>query len=628
MSIQSSIRQQILQATPSSKTVTFHTTESTITLGQPSAVVDGVNAELKVGVTDPESDPLNVTFYEGYSYIPGSDDENINVYEDASLTEPPADLSKVTDTLIESSKEDAISAVDDQYLSISSTEKYPYHRFEVEVDENVDENDEVKINWIGKSLEGRKVSMYLWNFTTGEWNLQTWHVAEDDRGFELEATVLANADYVKDNKIEVVIQDEIAASKDYDYSFVWMTDTQYYSESYLEIFDSMTKWIVESREALNTQYVFHTGDIVDEMDKQYQWENADTYISTLEEAGIPYGVLAGNHDVNFGAEDYATYSQYFGANRYEDQSYYGGSYKDNRGHYDVLNINGTEFLMLYMAGALTEAMAWMNEVIAAHPDSIVFLNFHEYVNASGQRTDIGNLIYENVVVPNKNVVAVLSGHIHDSETIVDEIDDDGDGVADRKVYQMLADYQSTALGGLGYLRILKVNQTNGTISMETYSPYLNDYNYYDEDEYPEKDSFTMEVDFGGSIKEKVVETNAFSIEVLTDHEIGKDKKVASGSEASVEWKKLKVDTEYGWYAEVEESGNGDKVTTDVSLFTTGDAKKGSEGNEDNPVDQDKQVNEYNDGSNESQVDGNNVGNDEIQSGNDNSGSSTDKKVSS
>ena len=563
----------------SSKTVTFHTTESTISLGGASAVVDGMNAELKVGVTDPEGDLLDVTFFEGYRYTPGSDDKNIQVYEDTSLTEPPADLSKVTDTLIESSKEDAISAVDDQYLSISSTEEYPYHRFQVEVDENVDEKDEVKINWVGKSLEGRKVSMYVWNFRTGEWNLQTWHVAENDRDFELEAAVLANADYVKDNKMEVVIQDEIAASTDYDYSFVWMTDTQYYSESYPEIFDSMTKWIVDSREALNTQYVFHTGDIVDEMDKQYQWENADKYLSTLEKAGIPYGVLAGNHDVNFGAEDYATYSQYFGADRYKDQSYYGGSYKDNRGHYDVLNIKGTEFLMLYMGwGVDAEAMAWMNEVIAAHPDSIVFLNFHEYVNASGQRTDIGNLVYENVVIPNKNVVAVLSGHIHDSETLVDEIDDDGDGVADRKVYQMLADYQASALGGIGYLRILKVNQANGTMSMETYSPYLDDYNYYDEDEYPGKDSFTMEIDFGGSTKEKVIETNAFSIDVLTNREIGKDRKVASGSEASAKWRRLEANTEYGWYAKVEESGNGDKITTDLNLFTTGNTKKAGKGN--------------------------------------------------
>lgn len=39
------------------------------------------------------------------------------------------------------------------------------------------------------------------------------------------------------------------------------------------------------------------------------------------------------------------------------------------------------------------------------------------------------------------MLAVLCGHYHDSETLIDEMDDDGDGIADRKVYQMLADYQ-------------------------------------------------------------------------------------------------------------------------------------------------------------------------------------------
>ena len=77
------------------------------------------------------------------------------------------------------------------------------------------------------------------------------------------------------------------------------------------------------------------------------------------------------------------------------------------------------------------------------------------------------------------MVAVLSGHFHDAETLVDEIDDDGDGVTDRKVYQMLADYQGGPEGGQGYLRLLKVNQNSNKISVETYSPYLDKYNFYD-----------------------------------------------------------------------------------------------------------------------------------------------------
>ena len=45
-------------------------------------------------------------------------------------------------------------------------------------------------------------------------------------------------EFVKDNKINILVQDEIPASSDeYDYTFVWMSDTQYYSEKDPYIFD-------------------------------------------------------------------------------------------------------------------------------------------------------------------------------------------------------------------------------------------------------------------------------------------------------------------------------------------------------------------------------------------------------
>ena len=82
-------------------------------------------------------------------------------------------------------------------------------------------------------------------------------------------------EYIKDSKINVLVQDEIPVSPDdYDYTFVWMSDTQYYSESYPHIFDRKTQWIVEKSDATKIKYVFHTGDLVDHHDKEYQWKNA------------------------------------------------------------------------------------------------------------------------------------------------------------------------------------------------------------------------------------------------------------------------------------------------------------------------------------------------------------------
>ena len=67
--------------------------------------------------------------------------------------------------------------------------------------------------------------------------------------------------------------------------------------------------------------------------------------------------------------------------------------------------------MMYMGwGVEDEDIQWMNEVLAEYPDRIAFLNFHDYMLANGTRSGIGNKLYKEVVVPNPNVVAVLSGH--------------------------------------------------------------------------------------------------------------------------------------------------------------------------------------------------------------------------
>ena len=535
------------------------------------STLEGTDVDLKVKVTDPTADKMKVQLYEGYKYLPK--DDNITTYANTSFTEPPKQVTSDSDQII--TEEEKISETDAKYLEISSTDEFPYHRFEVDVDGSVDKNDELLMDWVGKSLKGRKVSIYLWNYNANKWELKDWHVAKDEKNFELQASTFATAEYVKDHKVQVMIQDEIASSAAYDYSFVWMSDTQYYSESYPFIYHKMTSWIAEEKENLNIQYVFHTGDLVDKSYMEDQWINVDRSMKTLENASIPYGVLAGNHDVNHTTNDYTKYYEYFGADRFEDETYYGGAYKNNRGHYDFINVNGNEYLMMYMGWGVNEAdMEWMNQVLAEYPNSIAFLNFHEYLEVTGKRSTIGNEIYKKVVKPNENVVAVLSGHFHGVETLVDEIDDDGDGVTDRKVYQMLADYQGGPEGGQGYLQLLKVNQNSNKISVVTYSPYLDRYNFYDADDYPGKDHFEMEVDLGP--QEKLVATDSFKVQVFTDNLIDEVKKVENGEIAQASLKNIKTNTKYGWYANIEDDFDG-LIRSDVHLFTTGTKSGKSQG---------------------------------------------------
>lgn len=406
--------------------------------------------------------------------------------------------------------------------------------------------------------------MYAWNYRTNEWQPVDSFVAKDHKPFTLKASVIAS-DFVRKSKMNVIVQDEIPPAKDM-YTFAWMSDTQYYAESYPHIFDKQTAWIKNNQKQLNIKYVFHTGDIVDDSADIRQWKNADRSMSVLDKSGIPYGVLAGNHDVGHKDGSYRAFGKYFGSHRFDKKLHYGGSYKNNRGHYDLISSNGNDYIMLYMGWGITdEDIAWMNQVLKKHPDRMAVLAFHEYLLVSGNRSPIGEKIFKKVVKPNPNVVMVLSGHYHSAMRKTDELDDDGDGKPDRLVHQMLADYQGGPEGGQGYLRLLQFDQANDMVHVSTYSPHLQDKNYYDTDTYGNKDEFSLSLDLKPRVKK--VETDYFECNVYTNEELGKREQVKSGDTAEFRWDDLEPHSVYYWYTIVEDSFNG-KTKSPIWKFKT------------------------------------------------------------
>lgn len=524
------------------------------------------SAELSVRVTDPTNDDLDISFYESYKYSAADDNVKISAY--ASETEPPQMYQPEGEIELTEEEIAKIEKFDGESLEIESVTDFPYHRFDVELDEKVTVDDEVEVVWNGSSLPGRKVTMYAWNYEEEDWIVLTSTVAGED-AFTLVGSI-QDAALIQDQKVSVIVQDQIDGIDRTDFSFIWMTDTQYYSKSYPHIYKSQVDWIAEKKEELNIQYVFHTGDLVDNWDSEEQWKVADESMKVLDDADIPYGVLAGNHDVDHKLNDYKEYYKYFGEDRFKDKSYYGESYMDNRGHYDLISANGNDFIMLYMGwGVDQEGIDWMNDILAQYPDRKAFINFHEYLLASGTRSPIGDEIFEKVVIPNENVLAVLSGHYHNSQKLVDEIDDDGDGVADRTVYQMLADYQGGPEGGQGFMRILSFDTEKNELDVKTYSPYLDQYNYYDPEVNPGKDEFTLDWDSTPQVKK--VATDYVAINVYTNNVIDKVENVPSGEEASVIWDELDPNEKYAWHV-IARDNFGGETRSPIWTFKTEEGK--------------------------------------------------------
>src|SRR5690606_7864665 len=96
--------------------------------------------------------------------------------------------------------------------------------------------------------------------------------------------------------------------------------------------------------------VFHTGDIVQTPTVKEEWTVADKNFTRMDNAGIPYGVVAGNHDVDLTTDPfgYNYYWEYFGSDRYEHNHWYGGHMDNNRNHYDLISAGGEDFIMVYL----------------------------------------------------------------------------------------------------------------------------------------------------------------------------------------------------------------------------------------------------------------------------------------
>lgn len=497
----------------------------------------------------------------------------------------------------------------EQQEKIETLNGFPYQQFEIQVGETVTENDQIQVKWKGNS-NSEKTKLYVYSVVTGKWDLVETKSTEEDGKKSLTA-LISLKEHIENGKVKVMVQSgegytpiqygEGAAAlpsdnpnvkaeneketprNQYDFTFAVESDTQYYNEDYvgnpqkdvdgkyqyqLDIHD----WIIANQPRMNIQYLFHDGDIIDDEPLIPEWENADNAYKKLDDAGIPYGILAGNHDVGHLSGDYTNYCKYFGASRYENRPWYGGNNKDNRQHYDLITVGGIDFIMLYTGwGIEDEEIDWMNEVLSQYPERKAILNFHEYLLASGGLGEEPQWVYDEVVSKNPNVCMVLSGHYHNAQTVVSHFDDDGDGIAERNVYQMLFDYQGLAEGGMGYMRLMHFDLDGQRIVVRTYSPSLDDYDAKDNSNLG-GEAIVGEEDFeipfeelGIVSKEKVLSTTDLDVNVYTDQVIGKVENVESGSKAEYTWKDA-TNGVYGWYAEIKDDFGG-KVCTDVRYFS-------------------------------------------------------------
>lgn len=496
----------------------------------------------------------------------------------------------------------------------------PYIQYTINVG-NVKEDDIIVANWDGtasNSDETHASTMFVLNTENGTWD----KIAQADENGSIKEASFTAANHVKDGNATVIVQctadsalpdlnnktdgvlntnenwDGTGVPQDYDFCIAWETDTQYYAEEWQYHYLNMNQWIVDKAKELNIKYVVHTGDIVDDYDMIYEWENADEAMRIFDDAGMAYGVLGGNHDVAGGAKNYENYYRYFGEERFKSQPAYGGSYQNNKGHYDLISENGQDLIIIYMSWDIyQEELDWMNEVLQKYSDRKAILCFHTYTNVKYKAESLldyfGEMVQKYVVAQNPNVIAVLNGHYHGSSYETAMFDDDGDGKYDRTVYQICTDYQSGFEGGSEYIKFLYFDIDNNKIYMNSYSPYLDDFNFYDTEtailnvegaSATGVDAMVLDVEF--NTDEQSILEKQFTAYLCTNEELGTAAADTGTDTIKLKLNNLDEQTKYVWYAVITNENTG-YLKTNLYEFTTLSKEPEKPGNPETPKEPEK-----------------------------------------
>lgn len=371
---------------------------------------------------------------------------------------------------------------------------YPYQRL---VLDGADLRPGSTVSWTGRGLGRTEVQLSVWS--GGGWRL-----LDAGSGDDLVLSGRLQAGETGDEVVLLVqngprtqatlasgIDGELQNPAGYDFAVSHITDTQYLTESYPEVYATLVSWIAANAEGRKIEFATHTGDLVqnhvdpaqDELRAEREFARASAIQGILDDAGIPNSVLPGNHD-NVRGGDATMFNEFFGPDRYSGTPWYGGSLTpdDNSANFSTFEHEGARFLMLSLPYAFDDAeMTWAEAVVAAHPDHNVIVSTHEHVtpktvdasafrSTSSRWVTRGQQLWERVIAPNRNVVLVLSGHFHGLGAITTE---DAGGIAGHTVTELVADYQEfrthTGERATGFQRLLQIDLAAGAVAVDTFS---------------------------------------------------------------------------------------------------------------------------------------------------------------
>lgn len=270
------------------------------------------------------------------------------------------------------------------------------------------------------------------------------------------------------------------------FSIAVIPDTQYLFDQDRqnpEVLEASLKWIAKHARKQNIVFTVHLGDIVNNGNNgrwgEQEMANASEVFSIFDNADIPYGVVAGNHDINGSLSDGergdSHYLQYFGPERFSNGSTHCGA--SDSGYNNCFTFRGgkQKFLLLALDWRISEeTVQWAQQkldefagvptIIATH-EILTSANGNTAVNDAAQITSYGQYLWDALIKNNDQIFMTLNGHNWPSGRVTMH------NQSGREVFMHLVNYQDRFFSGSGMIRLYEFDLYHNTIDVKTFSPY-------------------------------------------------------------------------------------------------------------------------------------------------------------
>ncbi len=262
-----------------------------------------------------------------------------------------------------------------------------------------------------------------------------------------------------------------------EYSIAVIPDIQELTAVYPQKLNTVMQWMVDHKQEENLQFVVDVGDLTwnGHMGNRTEFATAAAAFKKLQDAGIEYGIAYGNHDYQTG-RDTSLLNEYFPLSNMSTFDSFGGVMTDGKidNIYNCFEVQGNKYMVVSLEfDPLPDTIAWANRVIAEHPEHQVIISTHNYMSMKyGQRSTMGNTLWNQLVSKHHNIILVLCGHewIPDDPGSLSYRTDEGEN--GNTVHQLMVNSQDIDAdrGGVGLLLMMRFRDGGKTIDLNYFSP--------------------------------------------------------------------------------------------------------------------------------------------------------------